>query len=121
VNNKEVRLPTFYSVFQNYLDKNWIRDSITWSSESAEPGYADNGEYGYYWWFNPAYDDKINHPAPLSALAPAPRQRTTASTVAPMTGTTADWTFAALGIFGQMLAINQIERLVVAHPITVVD
>ena len=32
-----------------------------------------------------------------------------------MTGTTADWTFAAIGIFGQMIAVNQRERLVVVQ------
>jgi CubicO group peptidase (beta-lactamase class C family) len=97
------------------LPYGWVREATTWTAASAAVDYADNGQYGYFWWFNPAYDDGINSPSPLLTSTAAPAQDTTASVVAPMTGTTADWTFAALGIFGQMIAVNQRERLVVVQ------
>ena len=94
------------------LPHGWVREATTWTAPSSLPGYADNGQYGYLWWFSPAYDDGINLASPLSTRTPAPPQNTTATVVAPMTGTTADWTFAAIGIFGQMIAINQREHVV---------
>ena len=97
------------------LPHHWVRDATTFTAASALAGYADNGQYGYFWWFNPAYDDGINNPSPLATNASAPLQNTTASKVALMTGTSADFTFAALGIFGQMIAINQLEHLVVVQ------
>jgi CubicO group peptidase (beta-lactamase class C family) len=97
------------------LPAHWVRDAITWTASSAAPGYADNGQYGYFWWFNPAYDDGINMPLPLATKTSAPLQNSTASTVIPITGTTADWTFMALGIYGQMIAINQLENLVIVQ------
>jgi CubicO group peptidase (beta-lactamase class C family) len=95
------------------LPAGWVRDATTWTAASALEGYADNGQYGYFWWFNPAYDDAINHAAPLATRTRAPLQRTTAANVAPMTRSTADWTFTGLGIFGQGMAINQRENLIV--------
>ena len=47
------------------LPDNWINDAITWSSASASAGYADNGQYGYMWWFNPAYDNGL-YPDPIT-------------------------------------------------------
>jgi CubicO group peptidase (beta-lactamase class C family) len=97
------------------LPGGWVRDATTLTCASALAGYADNGQYGYFWWFNPGYDDGINNPAPLATNTPAPLQNTTCKVVAPMTRTTADWTYAALGIFGQMIAINKRENLVVVQ------
>lgn len=102
------------------LPDNWVRDSITWIAGSAAPGYGDNGIYGNMWWFNPAYDDGVNSPSPLFVDAVAPLQNTTAAGGAvPVqgraTGVVSDWTFMAIGVYGQMIAINQRENLVVVH------
>ncbi|MBS0343112.1 MAG: serine hydrolase [Proteobacteria bacterium] len=102
------------------LPDNWVRDSITWIESSAAPGYGDNGIYGNMWWFNPAYDDGVNNPDPLFVDVAAPLQDTTAAGGAvPVQGRSAgvvsDWTFMAIGVYGQMIAINQRENLVVVH------
>jgi len=107
------------------LPDNWVRDATTWTSASAVPSYAENGQYGYMWWFVPSYDDGVHNPAPMFANLGAPLQNTTnpAGAVpvqgrAPIQGqpsSVSDWTFAAIGIFGQMIAINQKENLVVVQ------
>ncbi len=111
------------------LPDNWITDATTWTANSALPGYADNGQYGYMWWFSPAYDDDLvggtNQASPIFANVGAPLQNTDnpAGAIpvqerAPVQGQQAsvsDWTFAAIGIYGQMIAINQRENLVVVQ------
>lgn len=111
------------------LPDNWIRDATTWSAASVVPHYADNGMYGYMWWFNPAYDDALvdgkNLPDPIYAEIGAPLQNTTVlSGAVPVQGrgpidgqpgSVSDWTFAAVGIYGQFIAINQRENLVVVQ------
>jgi CubicO group peptidase (beta-lactamase class C family) len=100
------------------LPDNWVKDAITWSSASASPEYADNGQYGYMWWFNPAYDNGLA-PSPVTLNMAAPLQDTDAAggavRVQAQPASVADWTFAALGIYGQMIAINQREKLVVVQ------
>ncbi|PRY04546.1 beta-lactamase [Paraburkholderia sp. BL25I1N1] len=111
------------------LPDNWMRDATTWTSASAQPQYADNGQYGYMWWFSPAYDDGLvggtNNPDPIYVDIGAPLQNTNSPSGAvavqsrpPVQGQPAsvsDWTFAAIGIYGQMIAINQRENLVVVE------
>lgn len=107
------------------LPHNWVQDATTWTSASALSSYAENGLYGYMWWFSPAYDDGVHDPAPTFADIGAPQQNTTNPAGAvPVQGRAAiqgqpssvsDWTFAAIGIYGQMIAINQKENLVVVQ------
>ncbi|WP_233888714.1 serine hydrolase domain-containing protein [Paraburkholderia flagellata] len=107
------------------LPDNWVTDSTTWISQSAVPGYADNGSYGNMWWFNPAYDDGVHNASPLFTNIGAPLQNTTVPTgavpvqsrgpVQDQPGASSDWTFMAIGVFGQMIAINQRENLVVVE------
>jgi CubicO group peptidase (beta-lactamase class C family) len=107
------------------LPDNWGRDSITWTAISAAPGYGDNGTYGNMWWFNPAYDDGVHNASPLFVNVGAPLQDTTVPTgavavqsrgpVQGQPGSVSDWTFMAIGVYGQMIAINQRENLVVVH------
>ncbi|MCA8295961.1 beta-lactamase family protein [Burkholderia sp. AU30198] len=107
------------------LPDNWVRDATTWTSASAAPSYADNGQYGYMWWFVPSYDDGVHQPAPMYADIGAPLQNTTnpsgavpvqgRAPVQGQLGSVSDWTFAAIGIYGQMIAINQKEKLVVVQ------
>jgi CubicO group peptidase (beta-lactamase class C family) len=101
---------------QSLLPANWVKDATTWFAPSAIPGFADNGEYGYMWWFYPAWDDGINNPSPLTTkTGPVPLQNTTAPTAVQLTNRTSDWTFAGYGIYGQMLAINQREKVVLVQ------
>ncbi|MES2353659.1 MAG: serine hydrolase [Pseudomonadota bacterium] len=75
------------------LPDHWMKDATAWTDASAQAyGYPD---YGYMWWWNPV-DPNTNHPNPASTFH-------------------SDWTFAALGIYGQMIAINQKERLIVVQ------
>ena len=100
----------------NPLPAGWVADATTWFAPSAIPGFADNGQYGNMWWFYPAYDDGINNPSPLMTMTgPVPLQRTTATGAVQLTNRTSDWTFAGYGIYGQMLAINQIEKVVMVQ------
>ncbi|WP_152223764.1 serine hydrolase [Pseudomonas sp. SCB32] len=107
------------------LPENWVRDATTWTLASAEPKVSDNGQYGYMWWFSPANDDGVHKPSPLFANIGAPLQNTTnpagavpiqgRAAVQGQPGSASDWTFAAIGVFGQMIAINQKENLVVVQ------
>lgn len=96
------------------LPTDWVKDATTWVAPSAYPGFADNGQYGYMWWFYPAYDDGINNPSPLMTnTGPVPLQNTTAPTSIMLTNRTSDWTFSGYGIYGQLMSINQIEKVIV--------
>lgn len=111
------------------LPDNWVHDATTWGASSAFPHYADNGMYGYMWWFTPAYDDSLvggkNQPSPIYVDIGAPLQNTTVPTgavpvqdrdkVQGQPGSVSDWTFAAVGIYGQFIAINQRENIVVVQ------
>lgn len=112
------------------LPDNWITDATTWTVNSALPGYADNGQYGYMWWFSPAYNKHnlvggTSQASPIFANIGAPLQNTDnpngampvqeRAPVQGQPGSVTDWTFAAIGIYGQMIAINQRENLVVVQ------
>lgn len=98
----------------NPLPTNWVKDATTWFAPSAIPGFADNGQYGYMWWFYPAWDDGINNPSPLmTATGPVPLQNTTATYSVQLTNRTSDWTFSGYGIYGQLMSINQLEKVIV--------
>lgn len=98
------------------LPDNWVKDATTWvaAKNSPIPGFCDNGEYGYMWWFYPAWDDGYNVASPLTTkTGPVPLQNTTAPEAVQLTNRTSDWTFSGYGIFGQMMAINPIEKTIV--------
>ena len=98
------------------LPTNWVKDATTWFAPSAIPGFADNGQYGYLWWFYPAWDDGINNPSPLmTKTGPVPLQNTTGASAVQLTNRTSDWTFSGYGIYGQLLSINQLEKVVVVQ------
>ena len=100
----------------NPLPDNWVQDATTWFAPSSIAGFADNGQYGYMWWFYPAYDDGINNPSPLTTkTGPVSPQRTTGQAPIQLTDRTSDWTFAGYGIYGQMLAVNPIEKIVMVQ------
>ena len=101
------------------MPDHWVDDATTWTHASATPGVTDNGQYGFMWWFSPATDNG-QKPDPVYVDISAPLQRTDASGGAvalhdKASGTVSDWTFAALGIYGQMIAINRPEHLVVVQ------
>lgn len=107
------------------LPDHWVRDATTWTLASAEPSVSDNGQYGYMWWFSPANDDGVHTVSPLFVDVGAPLQNTTnpagavpiqgRAAVQGQPGSVSDWTFAAIGVFGQMIAINPKENLVVVQ------
>jgi len=98
------------------LPARWVQDATTWFGPSALPDFADNGQYGYMWWFSPAFDDEVNQAAPLTTkTGPVDVQKTTAKTSKVLSNRTSDWTFVAFGIYGQMIAINQLENVVVVQ------
>lgn len=100
----------------NALPSNWVKDATTWFAPSAIPYFADNGQYGYFWWFYPAWDDGINTPLPLMTKTNSGQlQNTTAPASVQLTGRTSDWTFSAYGIYGQLISINQLENVVVVQ------
>jgi CubicO group peptidase (beta-lactamase class C family) len=80
---------------QELLPKEWIAQSVTWSTAKGSVTPATpNGQYGYQWWFNgvdPARADTDN------AMQ------------------TAQHTFWAEGIYGQAIAINPSENLVMVQ------
>jgi CubicO group peptidase (beta-lactamase class C family) len=80
---------------QGLLPKEWIAQSVTWSTakNSVTPA-TPNGQFGYQWWFNgvdPARADTDN------------------------VVKTAQHTFWAEGIYGQTIAINPSENLVMVQ------
>lgn len=76
------------------LPQNWVADATTWTTISTPP-LAPSGLYGYMWWNNPV-NPTFGNPQP--ATAP-----------------NSDWTFTALGVYGQVIAINQKENLVIVQ------
>lgn len=80
---------------EKMLPDDWIASSTHWTqAKGSVTAAAPNGQYGYQWWYNA--------PAPDAEAEP----RKTASS---------DKTFWALGIFGQTIAINPVEHLVVVQ------
>lgn len=80
---------------EQILPQDWIKQSTTWTkAKGSVTSSAPNGQYGYQWWFN-AIDPKEN--------------------TSPKSTKTSDQTFWALGIFGQTIAINPAEELVVVQ------
>jgi CubicO group peptidase (beta-lactamase class C family) len=80
---------------QELLPKEWIAQSVTWGAakNSVTPA-TPNGQYGYQWWF--------------SGVDPARADTDNAMQ-------TAQHTFWAEGIYGQAIAINPSENLVMVQ------
>ena len=110
------------------LPDSWMRDATTWTEAAVIPKVAPYGVYGYMWWHYPAHDDQLNDPGPLLTGIAAPLPNTTVGMGKPaaerektMTaalgrdGDAADWTFSAVGVYGQMIAVNPRENLVVVQ------
>jgi CubicO group peptidase (beta-lactamase class C family) len=71
------------------LPDRWLRDATRYTAKSQ-------GIYGYMWWFNPV-DETLGDGA------------------GPASTPTSDWTFSAIGVHGQLIAINQKERMVIVQ------
>lgn len=78
---------------ESLLPDNWIKDSITWV-ESSRYDAAPEGQFGYQFWFT-GVDPK--------------------SKSEPKKTETSDATFWFAGIFGQAIAVNQPENLVLVQ------
>lgn len=75
------------------LPQGWMSEATTWrprSADGASPGTSSGG-YGYLWWRLPV-------PPGLG--------------VAPETTSTSSATFTAVGLFGQYIFINPVEKLI---------
>jgi CubicO group peptidase (beta-lactamase class C family) len=80
---------------EKLLPDDWIARSTHWTkAKGSVTNFAPEGQYGYQWWFN----------------APAPD-----ANVEPKKTGTSNQTFWALGIFGQTIAINPAEHLVMVQ------
>lgn len=77
------------------LPKDWIRKSTEWNqAKGSVTTSMPNGQYGYQWWFKAVE---------------------ASDGFEPKTTSTSDNTFWALGIYGQSIAINQKENLVIVQ------
>ena len=78
------------------LPDGWVKDARTWNTadKSVSAGHPD-GTYGYQWW---------NNSVPANA-----------KDVGPVAGLESRDTMWALGIFGQIIAVNQKEKLVIVQ------
>jgi CubicO group peptidase (beta-lactamase class C family) len=77
------------------LPSDWIAQSVTWSkAEGSVTPETPGGQYGYQWWFN-GVDPKRTHTD--NAMDTAMK------------------TFWAEGIYGQTIAINPTEKLVMVQ------
>ncbi|MGH8436324.1 MAG: serine hydrolase domain-containing protein [Pseudomonas sp.] len=80
---------------EKILPDDWIKRSTRWTkAKGSITNFAPEGQYGYQWWFS----------------APAPDAK-----AEPKKTSTSDQTFWAFGIFGQTIAINPAENLVVVQ------
>lgn len=80
---------------EKLLPDDWIARSTHWTqAKGSVTAAAPNGQYGYQWWYN----------APAADANAEPKQ--TANS---------DKTFWALGIYGQSIAINPAEHLVMVQ------
>ncbi|MHC8304846.1 serine hydrolase domain-containing protein [Pseudomonas sp. PB3P13] len=80
---------------EKLLPDDWIKRSTDWTqAKGSVTAVAPKGQYGYQWWYNaPAADASTQSKGTISQ----------------------DQTFWALGIYGQAIAINPAERLVVVQ------
>ncbi|WP_085679077.1 MULTISPECIES: serine hydrolase [unclassified Pseudomonas] len=80
---------------EKLLPDDWIARSTHWTqAKGSVTAAAPNGQYGYQWWYNaPAADANLE----------------------PKKTATSDQTFWALGIYGQTIAINPAEKLVMVQ------
>ena len=110
------------------LPDTWMRDATTYTAEAVVPKFGPYGVYGYMWWHYPAHDDNLNDPGPLVTGIAAPLPYTTVNAGMPAAdrekamiaslgrgGDAGDWTFSAVGVYGQMIAVNPRENLVVVQ------
>ena len=51
----------------------------------------------------------------MTKTGPVPLQNTTGASAVQLTNRTSDWTFSGYGIYGQLLSINQLEKVVVVQ------
>lgn len=80
---------------ESLLDPGWIEESTTWTTATGSvTKAAPRGQFGYQWWFA-----NVGPGAGGSAAVTA----------------TAEQTFWAEGIFGQTIAINRRERLILVQ------
>ncbi|MEB8289389.1 beta-lactamase family protein [Klebsiella michiganensis] len=81
---------------EQILPENWVAESSRWTRAAGSVSAAHpNGIYGYQWWNNEV-------PANATNVEPAPQASLKHSL----------W---ALGIFGQMIMVNQAENLVIVQ------
>ncbi|EPY6898053.1 serine hydrolase domain-containing protein [Klebsiella pneumoniae] len=81
---------------EQILPENWVAESSRWTRAAGSVSAAHpNGIYGYQWWSNEV-------PANATNVEPAPQASLKHSL----------W---ALGIFGQMIMVNQAENLVIVQ------
>lgn len=78
------------------LPDNWVKDARTWNTadKSVSAAHPD-GMYGYQWW---------NNSVPVNAKDVSPKQ-----------GLASQDTMWALGIYGQIVVVNQKENLVIVQ------
>lgn len=78
------------------LPQNWVKDARSWNkAKNSVSKLHPEGTYGYEWWNN---------------SVPA-----TATNVAPKTGLNNQDSMWALGIYGQIIMINQAQKLVIVQ------
>ncbi|MGG4583328.1 serine hydrolase domain-containing protein [Serratia nematodiphila] len=78
------------------LPENWVAQSANWTrATGSESAAHPNGIYGFQWWNNEV-------PANATNVEPAPQ-------------TSLKHSLWALGIFGQMIMVNQAENLVIVQ------
>lgn len=81
---------------QQILPKNWVKDARSWNkAKNSVNKLHPEGTYGYEWWNN---------------SVPA-----TATDVAPTTGLSYQDSMWALGIYGQIIMVNQAQKLVIVQ------
>lgn len=78
------------------LPQNWVKDARNWNkAKNSVSKLHPEGTYGYEWWNN---------------SIPA-----TATNVAPKTGLNNQDSMWALGIYGQIIMVNQAQKLVIVQ------
>lgn len=78
------------------LPKNWVKDSRNWNqAKNSVSKLHPEGSYGYEWW---------NNSVPASV-----------NDVSPKTGLNSQDSMWALGIYGQIIMVNQKEKLVIVQ------
>lgn len=78
------------------LPDHWVADARAWNrAEKSVTAAHPDGSYGYEWWNNSVPANAVN--------------------VGPKHGLESQDTLWALGIFGQMIVVNQKEKLVIVQ------